>query len=152
MTHLLTPATAGKHRGLAGAIRAMPHWAFALVVVAVASSTVAMANVPASWLGGAAGEALEGQEALIQAAVAPAPAQTTDPAKAARARRTRCATCGVIQAIRRIEPVGDLPAAFEFTVRLHDGSMRISSSATRDKWRSGDRIMFIGGIAPPSQQ
>ena len=53
---------------------------------------------------------------------------------------------------RRVEPVGDLPAAFEFTVRLQDGSMRISSSATQDKWRSGDRIMFIGGIAPPILQ
>jgi hypothetical protein len=57
----------------------------------------------------------------------------------------------VIQAIRRIEPVGDLPATFEFTVRLRDGSTRISSSTTQDKWRSGDRIMFIGGIAPSHQ-
>jgi hypothetical protein len=147
--HPLAPAISGKRRGLAGAIRAMPHWAFALVVVAVASSTVAMANVPASWLGGAR-VALDEQEALVQAAVEPAPPQTGNPAKA-RDRRTRCATCGVIQAIRRIEPVGDLPATFEFTVRLRDGSTRISSSETQDKWRSGDRIMFIGGIAPGHQ-
>jgi hypothetical protein len=151
VTHLLKPAMPGKRRGFAGAIRAMPHWAFTLVVVAVASSTVAMANVPASWLGGAAGEALDGPAAVLQAAAVPAPAQAADRGKA-RAQRTRCATCGVIQAIRRIEPTGDLPAAYEFTVRLHDGSMRISSSATQDNWRSGDRIMFIGGIAPPSLQ
>jgi hypothetical protein len=129
----------------------MPHWAFALVVVAVASSTVAMANVPASWLGGAAAEALDGEAVLLQAAAIPAPAPTAD-AGNARARRSRCATCGVIQAIRRIEAVGDLPAAFEFTVRLHDGSTRISSSATQDKWRSGDRIMLIGGINAPKYQ
>lgn len=150
MTHLLTPATPGKLRGFAGTIRAMPHWAAALVVVAVASSTVAMANVPASWLGGAV-QALDGQEAVLRAAAAPALGQPADTGNA-RARKTRCAGCGVIQAIRRIEPAGDLPAAYEFTVRLYNGSMHISSSATQDKWRSGDRIMFIGGIAPPSHQ
>jgi hypothetical protein len=150
VTHPLAPAMSGKRRGLAGAIRAMPHWALALVVVAVASSTVAMANVPASWLKGAAGKGLAEPVTLVQAAVEPALPPTGDSAKA-RDRRIRCATCGVIQAIRRIEPVGDLPATFEFTVRLRDGSTRISSSTTQDKWRSGDRIMFIGGIAPSHQ-
>lgn len=124
----------------------MPHRAFAWVVVAVASSTVAMANVPGSWLGGAARGAQGGQEPSLHAAVVPTPRQAANRAKT-RDRKIRCATCGVIQAIRRIEPAGDLPAAFEFTVRLSDGSTRISSSATQDKWLSGDRIMFIGGIA-----
>lgn len=148
MTCLPAPATPGKRRGFAEAVRAVSPWALGLAVVVVAYSTVAMAALPASWLRHAAAEA---QEALPPSAIVPILLQDAGIAKA-RARRSECASCGVIETIRRIEPVGDLPAAFEFTVRLRDGSLRISSSATQDKWRSGDRIMFIGGITPPIRQ
>lgn len=148
MTHLPVSATPGKRRDFAEAVRAMSPWTLALAVAAVAYSTVAMAALPASWLHHAAAEA---QVALPTSAIVPSLLQDAVIAKA-RARRSGCASCGVIETIRRIEPAGDLPAAFEFTVRLRDGSLRISSSATQDKWRSGDRIMFIGGIAPPIRQ
>ncbi len=140
------PATAAPRRGLAEAIRALPHTAFMLVVLAVASSTVAVANVPVP--------APEGSGGVVQiepdALAVPVVELPRDSASVQAKPRTRarCMACGVIESIRRLEPVGDLPAAFEFTVRLRDGSTRISSSTTQDKWRSGDRIMFIGGPTP----
>jgi hypothetical protein len=57
---------------------------------------------------------------------------------------------GVVEAIRRIEHGGTAPATFEFTVRLRDGSTRISSTASAFKWRSGDRIMLMGGATAPA--
>ena len=63
--------------------------------------------------------------------------------------RQRCETCGVVESIRRIEPVGEIPGSYEFTVRLRDGTTRTSSSATATTWHTGDRVMLIGG-APAS--
>ncbi len=142
------PATTAPRRGLAEAIRALPHTAFLLVVLAVASSTVAVANVPVPSPEGSGGVVQIEPDALAAPAVElpPYPAST----QAKPRTRARCMTCGVIESIRRLEPVGALPAAYEFTVRLRDGSTRISSSATQDKWRSGDRIMLMGGL-PPSK-
>ena len=57
---------------------------------------------------------------------------------------------GVVEAIRRIEHGGSVPASFEFTVRLRDGTTRTSHSASASSWRSGDRIMLIGGAATPT--
>jgi hypothetical protein len=151
VTHLSRPATSGKRSGFTASVRTLPLRAFALLVVAVVSGTVAMANVPASWLGGAAAEPVPQQETWLQAAVVPALVQEAETPKA-RPRRSGCASCGVVETIHRIEAAGNLPAAFEFTVRMRDGSTRVSSSATQDKWRSGDRIMFIGDIAPPIPQ
>lgn len=140
------PATPARRRGLAEAIRALPHTAFMLVVLAVASGTVAVANVPVSSAQGAGGAVQIESDALAAPAVEPAPDAASVEAKPRR--RARCMACGVIESIRRLEPVGALPAAYEFTVRLRDGSTRISSSATQDKWRSGDRVMLMGGLPP----
>jgi hypothetical protein len=57
----------------------------------------------------------------------------------------------VVQAIRRIAAAGDTPESYEFTVRLRDGSIRLSSDASRAKWRAGDNIMLIGGANPAGQ-
>lgn len=62
--------------------------------------------------------------------------------------RARCDSCGVIETIRRFESTGKLPGGYELTVRLRDGSTRVSSDAGRGKWHIGDSIMFIGGAKP----
>lgn len=54
-------------------------------------------------------------------------------------RRGRCATCGFVVGIREVPPAG-----FEFTVRLRDGSVRISKSASRGTWHIGDPVMLMG--------
>ena len=72
------------------------------------------------------------------------PAAAEEPAPRAR---SRCTTCGVVEAIRRIDHGGSTPASFEFTVRLRDGSTRTSTTASASNWRSGDRIMLIGGAS-----
>src|SRR5688572_6687951 len=36
--------------------------------------------------------------------------------------RTRCPGCGFVESIRRVEAAGLVPAAYEFTVRMRDGS------------------------------
>lgn len=140
------PVPPARRRGLAEAIRALPHIAFMLVVLAVASSTVAVANVPVPSREGPGG-VVPIEPGALSAPVFEVPADIASPLAKPRSR-ARCMACGVVESIRQLEPVGDLPGAFEFTVRLRDGSVRISSSATRDKWRSGDRIMLMGGVPP----
>ncbi len=61
-------------------------------------------------------------------------------------RRSSCDSCGVVESVRRLEPVGDTPVTYEFTVRLRDGSIRTSSIANTARWHAGDRIMLIGGV------
>ena len=61
-------------------------------------------------------------------------------------RRSACDSCGVVESVRRLEPVGDLPASYEMNVRLRDGSIRTSNIANTARWRAGDRIMLIGGV------
>ena len=57
---------------------------------------------------------------------------------------------GVVETIRRVEHGSSVPASFEFTVRMRDGTTRTSSSASVSSWRSGDRIMLIGSAATPA--
>lgn len=104
-----------------------------LVAAALVFCSVATASVP---------DALrrDAQQPPAEAVAMPAAAETVAP----RAR-VRCTTCGVVEAIRRIEHGGSTPASFEFTVRLRDGSTRTSSTASAANWRSGDQIMLIGG-------
>jgi hypothetical protein len=67
-----------------------------------------------------------------------------------RARlRSRCEGCGVVEDIRRVEPEGALLPSYEFTIRLRDGSSRVSSDASMARWHIGDSIMLIGGAKPP---
>ena len=107
-----------------------------LAAVAVVS-TFAVANV--------AGSTQRAQEAA-DVAEAGAGALPAAAAHDLRARlRGTCDSCGVVQAIRRVEHGGILPASFEFTVRMRDGSMRTSSDASAANWRVGERIMLIGG-------
>jgi hypothetical protein len=103
------------------------------LVAAALFCSVATASVP---------DALrrDAQQPPAEAAAMPAAAETVAPRE-----RARCATCGVVEAIRRIEHGGSTPASFEFTVRLRDGSTRTSSTASAANWRTGDRIMLIGG-------
>jgi hypothetical protein len=63
--------------------------------------------------------------------------------------RVRCESCGVVESITRFEPEGTQPASYEFTVRLRDGSARVSSMPSPFTWRVGDTIMLKGGEAPP---
>jgi len=108
---------------------------------AVAFSSVAIANVPA-WLPGWSGNAVQTQE------LASVPVVLASPEEEAPVRsRARCDICGVVQAIHRIEAGSDAPASFEFTVRLRDGTIRTSRTASAAKWRSGDQIMLIGGAS-----
>jgi hypothetical protein len=153
MTHVFAPepAAIGTPTGLLCAIRSLHPAAFTLVVAVVVFNTVAMANVPvARWLDSSPERAQQEPAARpLEPAAALLPVAGEGAAKA-RAR-TRCESCGVIQAIRRIEPAGALPASYEFTVRLRDGSIRLSSNQTQAKWRTGDAIMLIGGTGLISQ-
>jgi hypothetical protein len=148
MKYVFAPqlAAIGTQSGLLGAIRSLHPAAFTLVVAVVVLHTVAMANVPmARWL----------DSSPERAQQAPAAALLPDAGEgegAVKARaRSRCEACGVIEAIRRIEPAGALPASYEFTVRLRDGSIRLSSNQSQAKWRTGDAIMLLGGTSPITQ-
>ncbi len=109
---------------------------FTFVAVALVFCSVATASAPDTWLRGT-------QESQVESALLP-PAAAGSVAPRARAR---CTTCGVVKAIRRIEHGGGMPASFEFTVRLRDGSTRTSTTDSAANWRSGDRIMLIGGAS-----
>jgi hypothetical protein len=127
VTHYTAPI--GIPTGFVGALRSLPPAALPFVVAVVVFSTVAVANVPATgWLDGS-----------------PKAASILGEGGGKARARTRCDACGVVEAIRRIDPVGALPAAYEFTVRLRDGSTRLSSNASLASWRAGDNIMLIGG-------
>lgn len=111
----------------------------------VVSSSFAAAGVLDSWRPAPAPVA--GEAAQLQAE---ADALAAD-ARGARARaRGTCDTCGVVESIRRIDDGGDTPSAFEFTVRLRDGSVRTSIIDSASNWRAGDGIMLIGGPEAPA--
>jgi hypothetical protein len=133
MTHTLFPRTASARFGLAQGIRALPYASFTLVIAVVVTCGVGIANMPASWANAAEGPSVD--------ADAPAAAAALPSAAAAVAVAVR----GVVQSIRPLEPVADQPAQFEFTVRLRDGSTRVSRTVGRAKWHSGDRIFLMGG-------
>jgi hypothetical protein len=149
MTHAFAPhpISIARQTGFAGAIRSLKPAALPLLVAVVVSSTVAMANVPlARWLDSSPQQA--------QQLPTPEPAVEADAAGEAAVKprvRTRCNACGVVEAIRRVEAMGNLPAAYEFTVRLRDGSTRLTSDASQARWRAGDAIMLIGGAGPVTQ-
>jgi hypothetical protein len=124
----------------------LPPRALPFIAAVIVFSTLAMANVPvADWLDGVPDQA---QRLVPAQEPVPEMAESMDQ-RAVKARvRTRCATCGVVQAIRRIEAVGDVPESYEFTVRLRDGSVRVSSEPSLAKWRAGDNIILIGTAKP----
>lgn len=146
MTLTLTPLAPGSRSSFVAALRALPPAALPFFAAAVVFSTVAMASAPVSWLYHSPMNAVAVQEL-------PDEAQSAEPAAGASKVRGkgRCNTCGVVATIRRIEPVGGLLATYEFTVRLRDGSTRVSSAASQSKWRVGDSIMLIGSTQPTAQ-
>ena len=121
--------------------------ASACFAASVVFATVAAASTPLlSWIDGSAEPA---------AAVSAQPATQSDAALPAvpegqthRRNRSSCDACGVVESVRRLEQAGNLPASYEFIVRLRDGSRRTSSVASAAGWRAGDRILLIGGAAP----
>jgi hypothetical protein len=85
----------------------------------------------------------------VATASVPAVRPVAPPLAAVVVRASMPSGWGVVEAIRRVEHGGTVPASFEFTVRMRDGTTRTSSSATVSSWRSGDRIMLIGSAVAP---
>lgn len=83
------------------------------------------------------------QHPQVDAGVRAAPAAPRD--MSPLGLRTRCAGCGFVESIRHVEAAGLVPAAYEFTVRMRDGSVRTSSDSSAAKWLVGDRIILVGG-------
>lgn len=116
------------------------------LVGSIAGATVAMANVPVGqW------------STELSPTAAAAPSQSSDESRRAihtqaltpRFKST-CHTCGVVETIRTLNATASTPAGYEFTVRLRDGTTRVSNDASAGKWRVGESIMLIGGDAPSS--
>ncbi|MHB1124813.1 MAG: hypothetical protein ACYC0T_19135 [Ramlibacter sp.] len=128
------PRAGSPLRGVAAAVRARP-LAAALVAAALLCGTV--------WV-------FAGSTSQVPAALSvvpsPEPAADALPDEQTDVRRGRCATCGLVVAIRELQPSG-----FEFTVRLRGGSMRISTAASRGSWHVGDAVMLMGGAAVSAQ-
>lgn len=66
-------------------------------------------------------------------------------------RKARCEECGVIDSIRRVAAVDNLPEFYEITIRLGDGSMHVVADASLPNWRPGARIKFIDGGNGPGE-
>lgn len=76
-------------------------------------------------------------------AAAPVPQGLTETSQPLE--RLRCETCGVIEAIRKIDEKDGVPGSYEFAVRLPDGSLRHSSDPSPGRWQVGDHMQLIGG-------
>lgn len=128
------PRAAGTLRAAVAAVRARPSAAAAVAAALLWCTLWFSAGPPA------------------QAAGALVPVQSAEPAPDAQpdergdVRRGRCASCGFVVGIRELQPTG-----FEFTVRLRDGSVRISRAASRGTWHIGDPVMLMGEPAAPGQ-
>lgn len=83
----------------------------------------------------AACNALEVEEVAATPQAAPQAA-----AKPAR----RCPHCGWIESKREI-----LPGAWEYTVRMADGSSRVFQEALPTSWRVRERLLYIDGSGGP---
>lgn len=113
-----------------------------------------LAWVPAhsAWLGMLAVAALFGVlaagQAIRSAPATPAvvePPVVHPPLVTAPTTRLRCETCGTVEAIHRAEAAEGRPAAWVFSVRLPDGSLRHSADPLRGRWQVGDGMQLIGG-------
>lgn len=130
---VLPPPTRGTLVRAVAAVRSRPWLAGGLAAVLVACTV---------WL--ATGQTGSARQAAAGALAMPDSEAATPRLddEAGDVRRGRCATCGVVVGIRESQPSG-----FEFTVRLRDGSTRISTAASRGTWHIGDAIMLMGGAA-----
>jgi len=79
-----------------------------------------------------------------------------------QARRTlKCRECGRIESIRKMKDHGEAirqaaahglqarSANYEITVRLQDGSSRVMIDTNPGRWRLGERVKIIDGLAGP---
>ena len=114
------------HPALTRPLIGLPRAAFAVVVAGIA----ALAMMPAPQA-----------TAAIVAAAQPIPVAAVAPV-----RERGCAACGIVETIRRTDPATGA-ATYAFVVRMHDGSTRASTQATRDRWLEGDQVLVIGGTA-----
>lgn len=128
------PHAGGTLRKAVAAARARP-LAAAAVAAALVSCTL--------WVAGRSRSQVPGALAAVSS---PAPVADQLAGEAGDVRRGRCATCGVVVGISESQPSG-----FEFTVRLRDGSMRISQAASRGSWHIGDPVMLMGEAAVSGQ-
>jgi hypothetical protein len=55
----------------------------------------------------------------------------------------RCKCWGRVLDIRSIEASATAPASYEFTVRMHDGSLHTSPANALGSWKVGDRIIVM---------
>ena len=86
------------------------------------------------------------------------------------ARAYRCAECGVIASIRKIEAPDEKTGVnasgrsaaggeiegkpgriYEINIRLQDGSMRVINDVNPATWRPGERVTLIGGMQQPGR-
>lgn len=129
--------------GFLGAFRGWPAAAFPLCAATAIFSTVTLASVPQAWLQGA-GEGASAPAAATAAADEPAGPIDGD----ARGRGgSRCTSCGIVESVSRVDAGPGAAASYEFTVRMRDGTARVSRMDSAADWRSGDRIMLIGGAS-----
>ena len=117
------------------------------VIASIAGAMVALANVPVgSWSSELPPSAAE------TSPQSPGDLQSARKTEALAARvKSGCQSCGVVENIRRVAVAGSTPAVYEFTIRLRDGSTRVSNDASAAMWRVGDSIMLIGGDKPGSE-
>jgi hypothetical protein len=93
----------------------------------------------------------------------------TLPMKELARRKARCKECGRIESIRRTDEHGKIvphngsarsaaekknrtsekSTLSEITVRLEDGSSRVMTDADPGRWRLGERVKVIDGLAGP---
>ena len=81
----------------------------------------------------------------VAADTLPAPAGLTVQAK------PRCPHCGWIESKREIPPGAAEPhaaMAYEYTVRMADGSSRVFQETLPVSWRLRERLVFIDGSGP----
>jgi hypothetical protein len=109
------------------------------------SSSLLLAVMAAAVLGAIGPGRINAAAPVTAVAAAETPVNAVTVAVAAA---SRCGGCGFVQAIRHIEATASAPAAYEFTVRMRDGSVRTSSDANVGKWVVGDRIILVGGAGP----
>jgi hypothetical protein len=81
-----------------------------------------------------------------------APGQTASvPASGEARARPRCAECGVVVSMREIEGHDEAGKRYEFIVRMADGSNRVIADANPASWRTGEGVIVLGGVKPPSR-
>ena len=113
-------------------------------IAAILFSTAAATSAPLrAWINNSPATATATATAATEAA---AQAQLDDlPDPIEPRSRTKCPECGVVESMRRVAVEGNSPALYEMTVRLRDGSRRVSRHVNPAQWRPGERIIVIDG-------